>query len=579
MVGIATALSSQEYRVPTYQRSYAWKDAAVQDFWDDLNQALDANDPDYFLGTLVLTPDENDRRRVVIDGQQRLATTTLLLTALRDVWIEEYGDDSQAADITSRYLSVFDRRASIREPRLILNEEDDPFFRYLVVGSDEDEDGAEEEKAKEGEEDHEREDEKDVTPSRESHERLVAALDYLRERLRENAKDHGKRGEERLVKWLEFMDDRASVITVTVPTEADAFVIFETLNDRGASLTIGDLLKNYLFMRSGNRLETVKTSWVQALNELDVSAENEEFVTFLRHHWSSRHGAVRERELYREIKDDVKTPGKAVRHAQELAEAADLYAALQSPSDEYWSTKHFTSTTRDNIASLLRLDLEQNRPLLLAAMAHFTNAEIKKTLQALVSWSVRGIIVGGIGGGRTEKAYCEAAVKVRAGKIKTASELLAELSSIVPEDDVFEDAFERATQTKPGIARYFQLALERAERGDAEPELVPNANEDEVNLEHVLPQRAKKADWPSFDVDDVPKWANRLGNHCLLKKTENGKIGNKSWAVKQPVLGKSSLKLTSTAAAAVQWDAATITDRQARLAKLAVPTWPRQPKG
>ena len=72
-----------------------------------------------------------------------------------------------------------------------------------------------------------------------------------------------------------------------------------------------------------------------------------------------------------------------------------------------------------NLQTLNRLDLEQMRPLLLAVMKHFANREIKRTLKALVSWGVRGLIVGGIGGGKTERAYSQAAVKIRDGNIKT----------------------------------------------------------------------------------------------------------------------------------------------------------------
>jgi hypothetical protein len=100
-----------------------------------------------------------------------------------------------------------------------------------------------------------------------------------------------------------------------------------------------------------------------------------------------------------------------------------------------------------------------------------------------VSWSVRGLIVGGIGGGSTEKAYCDAAVKVRSGEIKNVSDLLSELSPVVPDDKSFHDAFERARISRARIARYMMIALQRAKDGLPEPELVPNDNAEEVNLE------------------------------------------------------------------------------------------------
>jgi Protein of unknown function DUF262/Protein of unknown function (DUF1524) len=553
MLGLASVLKQQEFRVPIYQRSYAWGAEEVNDFWGDLRNSLDSQDEDYFLGSLVLTRSEDDKRLVVIDGQQRLATCSVFLAAMRDVWNSQ-GESARADDIQTRYLSIFDRRAKENVPRLILNEEDDPFFRDFIVNGDA------------------------VDPSRESHERLREAHSSLYSKLQNDFAAHGTHGEDRLLAWLDFVDEAASVITVEVPTEAEAFVIFETLNTRGAELTIGDLLKNYLFMRAGNRLDTVKTAWVSTLTALDISAENEVFVNFLRHHWSSKYGAVRERDLYRSIRDHITTASQAVSYAKEMVDAAKFYAALASSSDAYWSGPGFTSTTRDNVETLDRLELEQNRPLLLAVMQHFTKAEMKKTLHATVNWSVRGIVVGGIGGGRTERAYCDAAVSVRGGKIKTTAALLKELTPIVPDDQTFKEAFASTRQTKSRISRYLLLALERAEMGDKEPELVPNKNEDEVNLEHILPRNAKKADWPSFSPEEVPVWAQRVGNQCLLKKSENLAIGNKPWKDKKPVLSSSSLKLTRLAGSSADWTRNEIASRQAKLADLAVKAWPRSPK-
>lgn len=169
-------------------------------------------------------------------------------------------------------------------------------------------------------------------------------------------------------------------ITVIVRSESDAFLIFETLNARGAELTIGDLLKNYLFGRAADRLETVKAGWLASLAFLDISAENELFITFLRHYWSSKYGSVRERDLYRNIKERVTNATQAVDFASELQQAARLYAALLNSGDEFWL--ELGTSAKGNVESLLRLELEQNRPLLLAVMQHFSKDELKKTIKA-----------------------------------------------------------------------------------------------------------------------------------------------------------------------------------------------------
>jgi hypothetical protein len=549
MSGIASVLKSRTFRVPIYQRSYAWEHAEIKDFFDDLKHAIEASEPDYFLGTLVLT-DQDDGYTTIIDGQQRLATTSLLLAALRQIH-DERGEAETSDDIEREYLSRFDRRSKQRVPRLTLNEEDDWFYCELVIENGE------------------------PRAKRESHSRMEKGFHTLREWLQEDIATHGQRADARLLAWSDFLDNQALVIAVTVPTEADAFVIFETLSDRGAPLTLGDLLKNYLFMRAGNRLDAVRNSWVQALTALDLSAENDLFVTFLRHHWSSKEGAVRERELYAKIKEVVTSPQAAVKYAKELADAAKLYRAITEPGDDHWGKGGFGPSTRTNVRTLLDIGLEQNRPLLLAVMQYFTVKEQRATLKALVSWSIRGLIVGGIGGGQAERAYCDAAVKVRAGEVRDKAGVLHELASIVPDDQAFEEAFARARQQKSTIARYMQLTLERASQGQAEAELVPNADIEEVNLEHILPRNPKVEDWQEFAPEDVPQWMNRIGNHVLLKKTQNSKIGSKSWSIKKPILESSQFILTKEAGAYDKWDKDAIRSRQRVLARAAVGAWPR----
>jgi uncharacterized protein DUF262 len=132
LTGIGALLASDLYRVPIYQRSYAWEDIDVEDFWHDLKRALATADPEYFLGTVVLTPSEDGDRIVIIDGQQRLATTTILLAVLRDI-----ADDQKRAklveSINNDFLYAYDYEEDEAVPRLVLNAEDDAFFRIYIV--------------------------------------------------------------------------------------------------------------------------------------------------------------------------------------------------------------------------------------------------------------------------------------------------------------------------------------------------------------------------------------------------------------------------------------------------------------
>jgi hypothetical protein len=547
--GIGHQLSDRLLAVPIYQRSYAWGERQVEEFCSDLKNAFNADPSEYFLGTIVLSKAGTEGRDTIIDGQQRLATASLLLAAIRDYFLIN-DDESRSRGIQAKYIGSYDDVADEDIPRLCLNSDDDSFYRRWVVENDE-----------------------AAQPTRESHVLIKAAYEQLYWFVDAIAEAAGIGWPSKLVEWRQFLHSRVRVIYVAVPTESDAFLIFETLNARGAELTLADLLKNYLFSKAESNLEAVRDNWLLALGAFDLDVEL--FMMFIRHYWSSRQGPVRERELYKSIKDDVKSRSQAVKLASELEANSKLYAALIDPDDEYWSS--WGSTTKKNIETLGRLALEQNRPMLLAAMQHFTRAEMKKVLRASVSWSVRGLVVGGIGGGTTEKAYCAAALKIRAGEVKTAAELAAELASIVPSDTEFEAAFATMRVTKASLARYYLIALERQQSGEAEPELVPNANEEEVNLEHVLPKRADPAVWSGFTDDQRKDFVDRLGNHVLMSKTPNDRLGNKDFQAKKRVMAKAKLRLTKDVASKAAWGPKQIDDRQKRLAAMAVNVWQRSP--
>lgn len=548
--GVGSELKERLLAVPIYQRSYAWTEEEIAEYWGDLRAAFSESMPEYFMGTIVLTRQGMPPRDTIIDGQQRLATTSILLAAIRDEYRKR--EDIKRADIVQNdYLATSDLASAEEISRLSLNSEDSYFFDQRIVGGN-----------------------VAVDPTKPSHTLILGAYKYFREEIARVVEDAGSEWVARLTQWVEFVRLRLKAIVLEVPTEADAFLIFETLNDRGADLTIADLLKNYLFGHAGAKLDTVRDGWMLVLGALDISAETALFTTFLRHYWSSRHGAVRERDLYKRIKEHVVTEAQVVKFINDLQGSASLYAALLSSDHEHWES--FGSTVKENVQTLLRLDLEQNRPLLLAALQHFTSMELKRLLRAIVSWSVRGLIVGGIGGGTAEKNYCRAATKIRNGEIKTTAELLSEISSIVPSNDEFMGAFASARVSRGSLARYYMMALERGKSGSPEPELVPNSNEEEVNLEHVLPQRASTKDWgANFTADERKDYLHRFGNLALLQKGPNGRIGNKPFSKKKPILKKSKFALTREIGEEADWTKEAITARQKRLAELAPNIWPR----
>lgn len=547
--GIAEVLRLNNLSVPTYQRSYAWDNEQINEYWDDVMTAFSEGGSEYFLGTIVLTTDGRSSRMNIIDGQQRLATTSIMLAAIRNVFSQK--DDQERANyIQSEYLSKRDLKTASTISKIYLNSDDMHFFQKRII------------------------DNEYYQAKKESHCHIELALTVFASKLDQYATEKGSQWAESLSEFVEYLDDKIKVVTLKVLNDSDAYVIFETLNDRGADLTIADLLKNYLFGRAGEtHLDSVRDGWLSALAALEVSSENSIYVKFLRQHWSSRVGLVRERDLFKSIKNVVSTPLDALEFTEGIRASSDIYSALLNGDHPYWDG--LGNEARDSVEALLRLGVDQNRPLLLAALELFSKTEKKKLLKSLVSWSVRSLIVGGLGGGAFEAAYCRAAVKVRSGEITNTNGVLAELSPIIPSDSVFRTSFSMATVQKSSHARYYMIAFENMIQGKKEPEFVPNEDAEKVNLEHVLPKKAQLGDWVSFSRDEISEYVHRIGNFALLAKTKNALIGNKPFSVKQPVLAASDFVLTKEIGDKEDWTKTEIDERQQRLADLAVRIWKR----
>jgi hypothetical protein len=257
-----------------------------------------------------------------------------------------------------------------------------------------------------------------------------------------------------------------------------------------------------------------------------------------------------------------------------LKDSSRQYFALLSNDSDYWS--EYSTATSDAADVLVDLKIERYRPLVLAVMATFSKEELEIFIQSLVSWSVRMLCEGNLGGGTAEVAFCEAAQLVRKGEVRTTAEILSKtkVGALVPSDEVFRSTF-REWRVTSKLSRYLLRSLEFGNNDAPEPELVVNTNVDQVNLEHVLPKNATDEDWPEFSADERKLLVDRLGNHCLLSKGPNGRIGNKGWDIKRPVLQASALSLTREAGAFEVWTRQAIDVRQERLAELAVVVWPR----
>lgn len=96
---LETILRGKKFFIPNYQRDYAWKKKNLNDLWEDLEESLVSKESPqdnkgHYLGTIVLAPHNRNKKEVdVIDGQQRLTTTFMILLALWEKLDNSYQEE------------------------------------------------------------------------------------------------------------------------------------------------------------------------------------------------------------------------------------------------------------------------------------------------------------------------------------------------------------------------------------------------------------------------------------------------------------------------------------------------------
>jgi len=545
--GIGYAIKNSILQVPMYQRNYAWKKEHVEELIGDLAEAIRSKESEYFIGSIVLTNGKSGCLQVT-DGQQRLATVSIIIAAIRN-YFSENGEVGRANQLESTFL--FDRNLRTEEimPRLSLNAHDHDYFESAILSKPTSN--------------------KMPKADASSHKRLKTAMETATSHIQHLAETHPKNSIEPLLDWIEYLEQCCKVIWVTVPDDGNAFTIFETLNDRGLDLAISDLLKNFLFHKAGNRLNEVQGYWTTMTGVLEATSEDKALVTYLRHYWSSVNGLTRERDLYKKVKKQISSIAAAVNLAKELSISSVRYAALSNTNHEIW--KKYGPTTKGHIEILNLLRMTRMRPLLLAMLDVLSVPENKKTLKYIVDLAVRNLIVG-TSGGILEPKYSDISVMIRKGTLKKADKLRKACKDIFPSDTQFHDEFAVATSSKSYLARYYLRALEQEFNGKGNPEFVPNPNAEDINLEHIIPLKPH-GNWPHLSEEQHKTMCQRLGNLVLMKSDDNSIAGNAKFIDKKKWLRKSQFKLTKSVAKNSAWGERDVVDRQNTLASLAVKTW------
>lgn len=530
------------YKVPRYQRCFSWEKEHIETFWEDLlDTKKDSAREDYFLGSMIFRK-INEGEMEIIDGQQRLVVITIFFSCIRDYYLNE-GNMQGVAEINPIYIGR--RREGSMQFKLKLNEQDNIFFQSYIQ-----EDGSRNFGSTRG------------LP--ESHKLILNARNIIYEKICEELQKCNNEEDKKI--FLEDLKDTVTnkfkVLSTYVDSIDEAYVVFETLNDRGLDLSIADLLKNYLYSKAGERLENIRTMWEEIMDMLN----GKEISKFLRCYWNSSKKLIREKYLYKALKNHIRNNREVLSFVKELRDEAEVYNNLINPNNDNWHDKKLVKLLED----LKSLGARQIYPLLLSAYKKFgASKQFKITVELSTVLTFRYSIICGLNPNKLEDEYSDIAVKLRQGKDLTY--VKQKFLQLNPNNETFLQEFNKKEITNQKIARYLLIKItERLLRG------TDVGTDEDISLEHIMPQKPS-LEWKKYIIKqniNHEDFIDRIGNLTLLTGPRNRGASNKLFQIKcKEIYRKSFLPITKDICRYKQWNEEIIIERQKKLAEIAKNIW------
>ncbi len=549
---VRNLLSSGYYRIPRFQRPYSWTRENIQEFWDDV---IRDNPADYFIGSMVVFKDGNQRYGVV-DGQQRLTTITILLAVLRNT-LAKLGFQ----DLAKGIQGLIERKNIDNKSEFILSTETSyPFFQDRIL--------------KFGEPD------VPVTPMREE-ENLQNAYDQLKvliESVVENvSKDPSlaSEGKQENIR-LRLTDIRDAlldlkVIFVKMDDEDDAYIIFETLNTRGKDLCLTDLVKNHVNKHLKSRSASVdqtKVKWERILETIEGSSCDLATDVFIHHFWLSRYDYLPAKNLFKDLKRRI-TKAEAKTFLGDLVADATLYRSIHEVSFGKWSKQE--DRICDSLKALQLFRVQQQTPCVLSLVRAYRSKDIKKkhledALVAIEKFHFLFTAVtsqrssGGISGMYASLGRRLFSANDLNSALKLIKELKSKMRERVPAFDEVKALFPQIIYTdqvtkQRGLVKYILIYFDKLTSSGV------TVDYDTMTVEHLVPQ--SQIGSGAFTEDIV----GQVGNLILVSSALNERLSNKPFTEKKRILQESGYPLQPEIAKASDWTVAKITTRTEQMAR------------
>jgi len=535
--------AQEAYKVPLYQRPYAW----TKDQWEDLFEDLKdlKSDDVHFLGSIVVVPEGEHRLGVnyfqVVDGQQRLATILIWLSAMRDLALEN-GNKELATHLTETFLFAREWESGKQRkiPKLQLGQLDNDAFQQVLKGN-----------------------------LKDYNHLIFECYRYFK----------NKTDDENM--W-QILLNNVSVVHINAFNHFNAFRLFETLNDRGLELSAADLIKNFLLMRVSSKEEIFNDS-ISQWNEMYEKVRDKEPVKFIRRYILSNYkGKISESRLYEGVRKrlEKENPEKIRDFIKDLNGNATVYKKIFE-----------CSFSQDKINKKLQeLHLVEVAPsfTLFLKIMHYLEIEkgeiseedILEIMEMVESFHIRWGICGQ-STSRLDQIYNDICMELKNErpqefKMIIKNKLSQEIKNNV-NDEIFKRNFsQRAFKPNETRAKYILWKLSK-------PTGETTLNIKEIQTEHIMPQTLSK-DWlrylkekTSKNEDEIralhKENLNRIGNLTIIKGKWNISMSNRSFIDKKKDYGKSEFRITKELSNYGEWTLKEIDERSKQLAEEACNIW------
>ena len=515
----------------------------------------------YFLGTLLLEP-LSDSCVSVLDGQQRITTLSLLLAVLRDQ-CKSQGLDPRAAGI-QRLISRVDNDGNPVGSLVVkLQDPDNQTYINLVrnYGS--------------------------TSIASSSSELLPKAVQSLTSHVKAHINVPDPKACLRAL--CDYIQDRVKLLPLAVRSEGEGYLVFDTTNTRGLSLSPSEELKARLatVARQDRHLsEDLMQKWKVTATKLEsANLSIDAMDDYLHAILCWRDGYTTKRTMHKiasnlVLTDDLKDFVKDF--VRDLESYCGSYLAVVTPSAQ--------SSLAEDLRDLRVLNI-QSQSFLTMVHKH-SHSRFEEAVGLVLSLQIRNITVGPHQANKYQKDWPQWAALARGGK---AGRAFDEIRDHMVSDDAFQQQFAQEIVVSPKTVRHILRRLDPISRPGSG--VLPM----EVDVEHILPKSVIRklttgktltknaGQWIEDLGHPKPKtleemqelgntlqpYLNRLGNQALLNNKANRGARDRPFDKKRAFYEKQALELTKALNGHPSWTMAEIKSRQKRLARDAPKVWPK----